>query len=62
MLGPGSPYGRGRAAYRTAAPLHPGGAGLLPDCVIAYDGDEPAGYAYGAPAVHERQWWREYLS
>ncbi|MFB7397778.1 GNAT family N-acetyltransferase, partial [Streptomyces sp. NPDC056191] len=32
------------------------------DCVIAYDGDEPAGYAYGAPAVHERQWWREYLS
>ncbi|OKJ49577.1 acetyltransferase [Streptomyces sp. CB02009] len=32
------------------------------DCVIAYDGDEPAGYAYGAPAVHEREWWREYLS
>ncbi|MFE7595598.1 GNAT family N-acetyltransferase [Streptomyces sp. NPDC057494] len=32
------------------------------DCVIAYDGDEAAGYAYGAPAVHEREWWREYLS
>ncbi|CAM5410743.1 hypothetical protein STANM309S_01225 [Streptomyces tanashiensis] len=32
------------------------------DCVIAYDGDEPAGYAYGAPAVHEREGWTEYLS
>ncbi|MFJ9434638.1 GNAT family N-acetyltransferase [Streptomyces sp. NPDC101490] len=32
------------------------------DCVIAYDGDEPAGYAYGAPAVHGREWWREYLA
>ncbi|MEU2115115.1 GNAT family N-acetyltransferase [Streptomyces sp. NPDC016459] len=32
------------------------------DCVIAYDGDEPAGYAYGAPAVAGREWWREYLS
>ncbi|MEU6934432.1 GNAT family N-acetyltransferase [Streptomyces sp. NPDC046374] len=30
-------------------------------CVIAYDGDEPAGYAYGAPAVHGREWWRDYL-
>ncbi|MFE5300656.1 GNAT family N-acetyltransferase [Streptomyces sp. NPDC056632] len=32
------------------------------DCVIAYDGDEPAGYAYGAPASEGREWWRKYLS
>ncbi|MGA4980144.1 GNAT family N-acetyltransferase [Streptomyces cinereoruber] len=31
-------------------------------CVIAYDGDEPAGYAYGAPAVDGREWWRAHLS
>ncbi|MFE5484126.1 GNAT family N-acetyltransferase [Streptomyces sp. NPDC056527] len=32
------------------------------DCVIAYDGDEPAGFAYGASANPGREWWREHLS
>lgn len=31
------------------------------DCVIAYDGDEAVGFAYGAPAVPSREWWRECL-
>jgi GNAT superfamily N-acetyltransferase len=26
-------------------------------CVVAYDGDEPTGFAYGAPAVPGREWW-----
>ncbi|WP_432252050.1 GNAT family N-acetyltransferase [Streptomyces sp. HNM1019] len=30
-------------------------------CVIAYDGDKPVGFAYGAPAVPGREWWRDYL-
>jgi GNAT superfamily N-acetyltransferase len=30
-------------------------------CVIAYDGDEPVGFAYGAPAVEGREWWRRHL-
>ncbi|WP_171113997.1 MULTISPECIES: GNAT family N-acetyltransferase [unclassified Streptomyces] len=30
-------------------------------CVIAYDGDEAVGFAYGAPAVEGREWWRECL-
>ncbi|MFG1806205.1 GNAT family N-acetyltransferase [Streptomyces sp. NPDC049040] len=30
-------------------------------CVIAYDGDEAVGFAYGAPATPEREWWREHL-
>jgi len=30
-------------------------------CVIAYDGDEAVGFAYGAPAVPSREWWREYV-
>jgi ribosomal protein S18 acetylase RimI-like enzyme len=30
-------------------------------CVIAYDGSEPTGFAYGAPAVEGREWWREHL-
>ncbi|WP_405539680.1 GNAT family N-acetyltransferase [Streptomyces sp. NBC_00075] len=30
-------------------------------CVIAYDGDEAVGFAYGAPAVPGREWWREYV-
>lgn len=30
-------------------------------CVIAYDGDEPVGFAYGAPAVPGREWWREHV-
>ncbi|WP_435059577.1 GNAT family N-acetyltransferase [Streptomyces sp. bgisy060] len=36
---------------------HPGFA-----CVIGYDGDEPVGFAYGAPAAPGREWWREHLS
>jgi ribosomal protein S18 acetylase RimI-like enzyme len=31
------------------------------DCVIAYDGDEAIGFAYGAPATPGREWWREHL-
>ncbi|MGW2181263.1 N-acetyltransferase family protein [Streptomyces sp. NPDC001732] len=31
-------------------------------CVIGYDGDEPVGFAYGAPAAPGREWWREHLS
>lgn len=31
-------------------------------CVIAYDGDEVAGFAYGAPAKQGREWWREHLN
>ncbi|MFB7234859.1 GNAT family N-acetyltransferase [Streptomyces sp. NPDC056269] len=30
-------------------------------CVIAYDGNEPVGFAYGAPARPGREWWREHL-
>lgn len=30
-------------------------------CVIAYDGDEAVGFAYGAPATPDREWWREHL-
>ncbi len=30
-------------------------------CVIAHDGDEAAGFAYGAPATRYREWWREHL-
>ncbi|MEW2130257.1 hypothetical protein [Streptomyces sp. NPDC005435] len=29
--------------------------------VIGYDGDEVVGFAYGAPAVEGREWWREWL-
>jgi GNAT superfamily N-acetyltransferase len=28
-------------------------------CVVAYDGDEPTGFAYGAPATPGREWWRD---
>ncbi|MFI2206772.1 GNAT family N-acetyltransferase [Streptomyces sp. NPDC020192] len=28
-------------------------------CVIGYDGGEPVGFAYGAPATPGREWWRE---
>ncbi|WP_434600430.1 GNAT family N-acetyltransferase [Streptomyces sp. A5-4] len=31
-------------------------------CVIAYDGDEAVGFAYGAPATPQREWWREHLA
>lgn len=27
-------------------------------CVIAFDGDEPTGFAYGAPLQPGREWWR----
>ncbi|MBM9624651.1 GNAT family N-acetyltransferase [Streptomyces zhihengii] len=27
-------------------------------CVVAYDGDEPTGFAYGAPLQPGREWWR----
>lgn len=30
-------------------------------CVIAYAGDEPVGFAYGAPAAPGREWWQEHL-
>ena len=30
-------------------------------CVIGYDGAEPVGFAYGAPATPDREWWREHL-
>ncbi|MFI1013303.1 GNAT family N-acetyltransferase [Streptomyces sp. NPDC020965] len=30
-------------------------------CVIGYDGGEPVGYAYGAPATPGREWWRGHL-
>ncbi|WP_225848055.1 GNAT family N-acetyltransferase [Streptomyces sp. HPF1205] len=30
-------------------------------CVIAYSGDEAVGFAYGAPATPQREWWREHL-
>ncbi|WP_369217653.1 GNAT family N-acetyltransferase [Streptomyces flavofungini] len=30
-------------------------------CVMAYDGDTAVGFAYGAPAVDGREWWREYV-
>jgi GNAT superfamily N-acetyltransferase len=28
---------------------------------VAYDGDEPVGFAYGAPAAPGRGWWREHV-
>lgn len=30
-------------------------------CVIGYEGAEPVGFAYGAPAAPGREWWREHL-
>jgi GNAT superfamily N-acetyltransferase len=27
-------------------------------CVVAYDADEPVGFAYGAPLAPGREWWR----
>lgn len=31
-------------------------------CVIGYEGGEPVGFAYGAPAAEGREWWREHLA
>ncbi|WP_328954164.1 GNAT family N-acetyltransferase [Kitasatospora purpeofusca] len=31
-------------------------------CVVAYDGDEPVGFAYGAPLAAGREWWREHIA
>jgi ribosomal protein S18 acetylase RimI-like enzyme len=31
-------------------------------CVIAYDGDQAVGFAYGAPANPGREWWREHMN
>jgi ribosomal protein S18 acetylase RimI-like enzyme len=30
-------------------------------CVIAHSGEEAVGFAYGAPATPQREWWREHL-
>lgn len=30
-------------------------------CIVGYDGGEPIGFAYGAPATPDREWWREHL-
>ncbi|UQA95700.1 GNAT family N-acetyltransferase [Streptomyces halobius] len=37
-----------------------GNAGFA--CVIGYDGGEPVGFAYGAPATPGREWWREHVN
>ncbi|MFE7409663.1 GNAT family N-acetyltransferase [Streptomyces laurentii] len=31
-------------------------------CVIAFAGETPVGFAYGAPARPYREWWREHLA
>ncbi|MER7582206.1 GNAT family N-acetyltransferase [Kitasatospora sp. NPDC097691] len=31
-------------------------------CVVAYDGDVPVGYSYGAPLENGREWWRKHMS
>lgn len=31
-------------------------------CVIAYDQDEPVGFAYGAPSNPGREWWRDHTA
>lgn len=36
-----------------------GNAGFA--CTIAYEGPEPVGFAYGAPAMEGREWWREHM-
>lgn len=30
-------------------------------CVIAFHGEEAVGFAYGAPALDGREWWREHV-
>ncbi|MGW1267423.1 N-acetyltransferase family protein [Streptomyces sp. NPDC002491] len=30
-------------------------------CVIAFDGQQPVAFAYGAPATPYREWWRDHL-
>ncbi|WP_262508392.1 GNAT family N-acetyltransferase [Streptomyces spongiicola] len=31
-------------------------------CLIGWDGSEPAGFAYGAPATAGSEWWREHVT
>ncbi|MEU9111840.1 GNAT family N-acetyltransferase [Streptomyces sp. NPDC048483] len=31
-------------------------------CVVAYDGTEPVGFAYGAPLAAGKEWWRGHLA
>lgn len=31
-------------------------------CTLGYEGSEPVGFAYGAPATPHREWWREHIS
>lgn len=30
-------------------------------CVIAFDGEDPVAFAYGAPGTSQREWWREHV-
>lgn len=30
-------------------------------CVVAFDGEEPVGYSYGAPLEDGREWWRQHM-
>lgn len=40
----------------------PGEGAAFVVCVIGYDNGEPVGFAYGAPAVPGREWWREHIN
>ncbi|BDH10526.1 GNAT family N-acetyltransferase [Streptomyces hygroscopicus] len=31
-------------------------------CVIAYDGKDPVGFAYGSPLNEGTEWWRDYIT
>ncbi|WP_411140234.1 GNAT family N-acetyltransferase [Streptomyces sp. x-80] len=31
-------------------------------CVIAYDADEPVGFAYGSPLSEGTEWWRDHIT
>ncbi|WP_435820449.1 GNAT family N-acetyltransferase [Kitasatospora aureofaciens] len=30
-------------------------------CVVAYDGDAPIGFSYGAPLTEGKEWWRDHM-